>query len=59
MNCGLKAEQMVALYTLRELTCSGYFPVSALIDVYIVFQVDLYPAAVSFVIESDLLTRQR
>lgn len=43
---------------LRTLTGSGYFPVFALVDVYIVFQVDLYPAAVSLVVKRDLLARQ-
>lgn len=38
-------------------TCSGYMPVFAFVDVYVVFQVDLYPATVNLVVESNLLTR--
>lgn len=38
-----------------KLTCSNYFPVSAFVDLYIVFQVNLDPATVSLVVESDLL----
>lgn len=44
---------MIPLYELK-LTCSSYFPVSAFIDLYIVFQVDLYPATVGLVVKSDL-----
>lgn len=57
---GLKQE-MIHLYSVKQvskLTCSSYFPFSAFIDVNIIFQVDLYPAAVSLVVENDLLTRQ-
>lgn len=52
---------MIYLYSVKQvskLTCSSYFPFSAFIDVNIIFQVDLYPAAVSLVVENDLLTRQ-
>lgn len=57
----LKAMQMIHLYSVKQvskLTCSSYFPFSAFIDVNIIFQVDLYPAAVSLVVENYLLTRQ-
>lgn len=52
---------MIHLYSIKQvskLTRSSYFPFSAFIDFNIIFQVDLYPAAVSLVAESDLLSRQ-
>lgn len=36
------------------LTGSDYFPVSALADAYVVFHLNLYPAAVGVVVERDL-----
>lgn len=42
----------------KKLTCAGYFPVFALIDVNIILQVNLYPAAVRVVVEGDLWTGQ-
>lgn len=41
---------------LVQLTHSSYPPVQAFIYIYVVLQVDLYPAAVTLVVESDLLT---
>lgn len=39
---------------LRGLTCTRYFPVFALVDVDVIVQVNLYPAAVGMVAEGDL-----
>lgn len=36
------------------LTRSDYLPVSALADAHVVFHLNLYPAAVSVVVERDL-----
>lgn len=38
----------------KKLTCAGYFPVFALVDVNIILQVNLYPATVRIVVEGDL-----
>lgn len=52
---------MIHLYSVKQdskLTCSSYFQFSAFINVNIILQIDLYPAAVNLVVENDLLTRQ-
>lgn len=42
----------------KKLTRAGYFPVFALVDVNIILQVNLYPAAVCVVAEGNLWTGQ-
>lgn len=50
---------MIPVYLLRsKLTSSRYFPVSAFIDLHVIFHVDLYSAAVRLVVENDLLTKE-